>query len=73
MYEIIYSKASKSLEDINFKQDWKLDLFHDFLYLNFILHLKIILPHMVSLFIYFNTQDKIQGVLIYHYKSYPIT
>ena len=34
---------------------------------------KVILLHMVSLFIYFNTQDEIQGVVIYHCTSYPIT
>ena len=34
---------------------------------------KVILLDMVSLFIYFNTQDKIQDVVIYHCASYPIT
>ena len=33
---------------------------------------KVILLHMVSLFIYFNTQDKIQGVVIDHCMLYPI-
>ena len=31
MPEIIYSKAGKILEYINFKQDWKLDLSHEFI------------------------------------------
>ena len=30
MPEIVYSKTCKILENINFKQGWKLDLFHDF-------------------------------------------
>ena len=34
---------------------------------------KVILLHMISLFIYFSTWDKIQGVMIYHCMSYPIT
>ena len=41
--------------------------------MNLFCTVKVILLYMVSLFIYFNTQDKIQGVAIYHCASYPIT